>query len=92
MRVSRALMRRLWTSLVVAFLSSVAVPASAACMQGTFQDVEALSPDDRGTSFEVLVADEDVQASCNQGLSWPSVVRTCFCLLDRRRSAMRFAR
>lgn len=43
-------------------------------MRGTFQNVDALSPEDRGTSFEVLVADADVQTFLQAGLE-PSECR-----------------
>lgn len=69
----------------------IAVPASAACMQGTLQDVETLQAKDRGKSFEVLVAEEDVEvlrqhgfvvSECSAGLRTPegqAAARDAFC-------------
>ena len=50
----------LFAALLVSLLA--ASSASAACMQGAFQNVEALRPEDRGKTFDVLVADADVEA------------------------------
>lgn len=73
MRVSGVLMRRVLMPLSMVIFSLIAIPASAACMQGAFQNVETLSPNDRGKSYDVVVAEEDVEAFRQYGLE----VREC---------------
>ncbi|HWT31684.1 MAG TPA: hypothetical protein VN240_11740 [Propylenella sp.] len=60
-RLAGPILRRLAGLLAMAMLSLVAVPASAACMHGQLQAVEAVAAEDRGKTFEVLVADSDVE-------------------------------